>query len=368
MSRPVTPDESLIAEDEAQRIAPGALTYPFGEQLPTLGEAVPVAPGVRWVRLPLSGELGHINVWLIDDRDAQGDGVAIVDTGMFIGRCVSAWEELIAGPLAGVRITRVIATHFHPDHIGMAGWLCERFRVPLWMTREEWLLGSLLLADAKPIPPDAVIENWRFAGWSHDQREEMKSQGWMGFTQIVSPMPLSFIRMEDGDVIDFADAKWRVVVGRGHAPEHGCLLNEATGVLIAGDQILPTISSNVSVPYFEPLSDPLGDWLASIDRFLELPADLLVLPAHGKPFHGIRARLTALRDEHRKRLDTLFANLDDARRVVDCFPLLFRRAIAGFDLFPATGEALAHLRRLECEGRAARQIDSEGVGWFSAVH
>jgi glyoxylase-like metal-dependent hydrolase (beta-lactamase superfamily II) len=368
LNRKASPDESLISDDGLLPADSNGLVYPLGERTPATGELIALGSGVRWARLPLSGDLGHINIWLVDDRDEHGEGVAIVDTGMSTPRCRAAWDALLAGPLAGVRITRVVVTHFHPDHVGMAGWLCDRFGVPLWITREEWMIGSLLAADAKEAPPAAIVGGWRSAGWNEDQIGEATSFGWSSFARMVSPIPMSYIRMRDGDVLDFAGEQWRVTVGRGHAPEHACLLNERAGLLIAGDQILPTISSNVSVPFNEPMSDPLGDWLESIDQFLQLPSGLLVLPSHGEPFTGIHLRLAALRDRHHERLDVLLAHLSAPRRVVDCFGTMFRREIQGFDIFPATGEALAHLRWLECRGRVSRSIDAQGVGWFSAIH
>lgn len=370
MARTGSPDESLIGDDSLLPADKGGLSYPLGDQVPAMGEAIPLGSGVRWARLPLSGPggLNHINIWLIDDRDEQGDGVAVVDTGMFTPDGRAAWEALLTGPLAGLRLTRVIVTHFHPDHIGMAGWLCERFGIRLWMTREEWLTASLMRADMRDEPPREVTESWHFAGWSEDQIAQAAALGWRRIAKMVSPVPAGHIRLIEGDMLNLAGEQWRVMIGRGHAPEHACLFNERSGLFIAGDQILPAISSNVSVHAAEPLANPLKDWLDSIDRFLGLPADLLILPAHGQPFMGVDVRLAALRDRHHEQLDMLHAHLREPRRVVDCFAVLFRREINGFFLFPATGETLAHLRWLECEGRVVRRTDAEGVGWFSAVH
>lgn len=369
MARTGSPDESLIGDETALRVDKNGLIYPLGDNVPATGAVISIGSGVRWARMPLSaGDLSHINIWLVDDRDEQGEGVAVIDTGMSIPASREAWELLLAGPLAGTRITRIIVTHYHPDHVGLAGWLCERFDIRLWMTREEWMMGRLQRADDRGMSPDESVEFWRFAGWSQSQIDEAVTQGWINFSNIISPVPASHIRLVEGDTLDFAGQRWRVLIGRGHAPEHACLLNEDARILIAGDQILPTINSNVAVYAYEPYADPLGDWLASIDRFLTLPSDLLALPSHGQPFRGIDIRLAALRDRHHQRLDMLHKHLSEPRRIVDCFPALFRREISGFDLYPATGETLAHLRWLECRGRVVRRNDSDGIGWFSGVH
>lgn len=361
-----SPDASLLADDGIVATSHRGLTYPLGGYAPAKGEVRELAPGVGWARIEMPGSLGHINVWLLDDRDTEGEGVAIVDTGMNMPVCRANWEALFAGPLAGRRVTRVIATHLHPDHVGLAGWLCERFGVPLWMTRTEWLLARLLAADARAEPPREVIAAWRAAGWTEEQIAAATAQGWGRFTQVVSPFPAGFIRIADGDDIAIGGGRWRVVVGSGHTPEHACLWNSEAGLLIAGDQVLPRITSNVSLTIHEPQADPLGDWLASIDRLLGLPADLLVLPAHGEPFTGLHTRLEALRDGHLARLDVLAAHIREPKTAVECFAVLFDRAIFGDNLALATGEAMAHLRYLEVRGRARRTL-SGGVARFQAA-
>lgn len=338
------------------------LTYPLGRRVPEAGELIGLGAGVGWARLPLPGSLGHINVWALDD----GDGVALVDTGLAIDPCRLGWEALFAGPLGGKRVTRILCTHFHPDHVGLAGWLADRFAAPLWMTRTEWLMARMLTLDARDAPPAEALAWWRMAGWSDVQIERAAADGWGRFAAVVSPVPASYVRMRDGDMLTIGTGRWRVVVGSGHAPEHACLFNEEAGVLIAGDQVLPRISSNVSLSLHEPDEDPLRDWLASIDRLLRLPADLFVLPSHGEPFTGLHVRLMALRDGHHAQLAALHAHLAQPRRVVDCFASLFRRPIGSGDLGLATGEAMAHLRRLERDGLAVCET-RDGVATFHAA-
>jgi glyoxylase-like metal-dependent hydrolase (beta-lactamase superfamily II) len=308
--------------------------------------------------MPVPGSLKHVNVWVLDD----GEGVALVDTGLDIAASREAWEALLAGPLAGRTITRILCTHFHPDHVGLAGWLSERFGVALWMTREEWLFARMLTADIRDAPPREAIAYWRAAGWDSERIAAEAAKGWGRFSSVVSPVPLRFIRLRDGDRVRIGDRQWRILVGSGHSPEHACLVDETGGLMIAGDQVLPRITSNISLSLSEPEGDPLGDWLASIARLKTLPDSLFVLPSHGEPFTGLHPRLDALDHGHRDRLNALHVHLAEPRRAVDCFSILFGRKIDDGVFGLATGEAMAHLRRLEVEGRAHRAV-RDGVHW-----
>ncbi len=338
------------------------LTYPFGGTEPASGETMQVAPGIDWVRLHIPGPLRHVNCWLLADTD----GEALVDTGMNTAAARDAWNAIFKGPKADVRITKMIGTHFHPDHIGLAGWMCDHHAAPLIMTRAEWLTARMLAADARDSVPHEMLAFWRGAGWDAVQIDHATAKGWAGFRKIITPFPLSYTRIEDGDTLTIGTRDWRVVTGSGHSPEHACLYDEAGGILIAGDQVLPRISPNVSLGITEPNADPLGEWFASIAKLRTLPADLLVLPGHGDPFTGLHTRLDAMDREHRDRLDELTVFLAEPRRAVDCFGRLFRRAIGPDVLGMATGEALAHLRRLEVEGRATRDTQ-DGVWWWRAA-
>jgi glyoxylase-like metal-dependent hydrolase (beta-lactamase superfamily II) len=354
---PLSPDVSLT-----EAYSHKGLTYPLGRQVPETGELIALAEGVGWARLPIPGSLRHINVWVLED----GEGVALVDTGLDIPPCREAWEALFGGPLAGRTVTRVIVTHFHPDHLGLAGWLTGRFRVRMWMTREEWLFARMLTTDVRETPPGEAFTYWRAAGWEEARIEEEAKKGWGRFAAMVSAVPVSFVRMRDGDRLRIGAREWRVLVGNGHCPEHACLVDDEAGLMIAGDQVLPRITSNVSLSLSEPEADPLGDWLSSIAKLGALPEGLLVLPSHGEPFTGLHARLDALDHGHRDRLDALHSKLDEPRRAVDCFATLFARRIESDMLGLATGEALAHLRRLEIEGRAVREVRN-GVHWYRAA-
>lgn len=359
-------DRALIGDEGLVPTSAAGLTFPFGDRAPQPGELLTIAPGIRWWRVPMSGPLKHVNGLILDDHAAGGPGsLMAIDTGTAGPRSTEAWNHILDGPLAGQRIGRILCTHMHPDHIGLAGWLSRRFGdAPILMTRTEWLTARMLAADARPEVPREQIAFWRAAGWDDEQVETAAKGGFARFGKMIANLPLGYTRIRDGEALDIGGETWRVVVGSGHSPEHACLLNEERRILIAGDQVLPRISSNVSLHAGEPGADPLGDWLASIERFRQLPDDLLVLPGHGDPFHGLHARLDALWREHHDRLDALVAWMTQPRRAVDCFGQLFRRPIGPEVIAMATGEALAHLRHLEVTGRARRE-ERDGIWWYS---
>jgi len=362
VSEGAAPDASLAAEPYSHR----GLTFPLGRMRPEAGDIIELADGIGWMRSPVPGSLNHINLWILDDDDAGAGGVALVDTGLDIPAAREAWEAVLAGPLAGRKVNRIVCTHFHPDHLGLAGWLCERFGVRLWMTRGEWLYARMLTTDIRDTPPAEALAYWRGAGWSEERIAMEAAKGWGRFAAMVSPVPVAFARLQDGDSLRIGGRDWRIVVGSGHSPEHACLVDHEGRIMIAGDQVLPRITSNVSLSLSEPEGDPLGEWLASIARLRRLPADLLVLPSHGEPFTGLHARLDSLAGGHRGRLDALHEHLAEPRRAVDCFAVLFGRKIDDGILGLATGEALAHLRHLEVEGLASREV-VDGVYWYRAV-
>lgn len=337
------------------------LVYPF-EAGPAEGEAIDIAPGVKWMRMPLDGSLGFINVWAV--REAEG--WAVVDTGMRGAATTSAWSRVFAEVFEGKPVTRVLATHMHPDHVGMAGWITRKFDCRLWMTRLEYLTCRVLAADTGREAPEDGVRFFRAAGWDEAALDAYRSR-FGGFGKALHPLPDSYRRLSDGDIIGIGAYDWRVVVGNGHSPEHACLHSEDLGLLISGDQVLPRISSNVSVFPTEPEADPLADWLSSLARIRsKVPGDVLVLPAHNDPFTGLHARIDHLIAGHERSLERLLARLAEPQRVVDVFGVLFRRAIGPGLLGLATGEALAHLNCLINRGLAVRAADEGGVNWYRA--
>lgn len=336
------------------------LTYPLAD-VPEAGAAVEVAPGILWLRLPLPLSLNHINVYAL----ADGDGWTLVDTGLRTEASRAGWEAALAGPLGGKPVKRVICTHMHPDHIGLAGWLCERFDAPLLMSRLEYVTARMLIADEGQPAPDSGEVFYRAAGWNDEQVARWRT-GYGGFGKAVAAMPSAYLRLSDNDLVRIGEDDWRVVIGEGHSPEHVSLWRENDGVFLAGDQILPRISSNVSVWPTEPEADPLGEWLRSLEALkARLPGDLFILPSHGEPFYGVTTRLDALIRGHDVALKRLERTLKTPSRAVDVFSALFARPVGDEVLSMATGEAIAHLNYLAREGRARRSRDEAGVDWWT---
>jgi glyoxylase-like metal-dependent hydrolase (beta-lactamase superfamily II) len=189
------------------------------------------------------------------------------------------------------------------------------------------------------------------------------------FGKHIHALPESFRRLRDGEILRIGAHDWRVIVGTGHSPEHACLYCPALGVLISGDQVLPRISSNVSVHPTEPDADPMRDWLESIDKLRrEVPDDVLVLPSHNEPFRGLHLRLDRLAEGQQQAFERLREALRAGPlRVVDAFAALFSRPITEKDtglLGMATGETLACLNYLIGRGELSRDL-RDGVHWYA---
>lgn len=336
----------------------GAMEFPFAAPPPT-GTVTPVAEGVSWLRMPLPFALDHINLWLL--RDAGG--WAIVDCGFGSDPTRAAWDEIFRthGP-----ITRVVATHYHPDHVGLAGWLTRRWAAELWMTEAEYLTAHAVWEGMAGFGGNALAELFHAHGLDAGGVAAIGGRG-NAYRRSVTELPMRFRRITEGDQLRIGAHRWRVIVGHGHAPEHASLHCEDLGILISGDMLLPRISTNTSVWSTEPEGDPVGQFLRSIARYQELPSDTLVLPAHGLPFRGIAPRVAALQQHHRDRLAELrTACVGKAMTAAEVLPVLFRRKLDPHQLYFAMGEAIAHLNRLLAEGAVTRASGSDGIFRFTA--
>jgi len=338
---------------------PEPIRYEFDFQ-PDLGESVDILPGLKWLRLPLPFMLGHINVWLLED----GGGWAIVDTGIHTGLTRNTWENVFDRQLANAPVSKILVTHLHPDHAGCAGWLCESHDVELYMTSQEYFLCRILVSDTGLPAPREGRRFYRAAGFDEEHMTRYVEM-FGGFGKVVAQLPQSYRRLYEGQTVQIGPTAWQVITTRGHSPEHACLFDPARNILISGDQVLPTISSNVSVFPTEPAANPLAEWFDSLHRLkTRLPPDVLVLPSHGRPFRGVMARLDALIEEHETGLENLRRLCRRPQRAVDVFPALFKSAITDSNLMMATGEAIAHLHYLSFVGEMDVDTDDDGVRWY----
>jgi len=341
---------------------PQDLQFPFGapEQF---GQPLQVAESVYWLRMPLPFALDHINLWLLDD----GDGWTIVDTGVATDAVIDLWLALFERWMLDKPVKRVIVTHLHPDHVGLAGWITSGWHVELWMSRTDYLLCRNLLADSHREPPEEAIHFYHAAGFDEQAINTYRAH-FGGFGRLVRALPNAYRRLIDGETLRIGEHDWQLVMGQGHAPEHACLYCPEQKLFIAGDQLLPGISSNVSVWPYEPHADPLSEWLRSCQRLSAvLVDDVLVLPAHERPFIGAHERLAALIQDHEDSLAKLYDFCATPRRVVDVFPALFRRPINKHNLLLATGESIAHLNCLLMRGQLQMETDAENVNYYRQV-
>lgn len=364
------------------------LQYPFDDAVPAQGNALEIAPGVRWLRMPLPFALDHINLWLLRDRPAGEpggesglrDGIvahaagtestaawAIVDCGIADDATRGAWEQVFAGALDGLPVSRVIVTHMHPDHIGLAHWLTERWSTParecrLWISSTDVATARLASQSESGVGGESAARFFASHGLTDaTMLEQVRARG-RYYANMVPRVPERHRRLLDGMTLAVGGVSWQCIAGYGHAPEHIALYSGELGILISGDMILPRISTNVSVGYSEPEGNPLPLYLSSIARLRELPAETLVLPSHGKPFRGLHTRIDQLEAHHAARLaDVRTACAQAPRSAAELLGVLFRRKLDLHQTTFAMGEAIAHLHALRVSGELAATKGADGV-------
>ena len=332
---------------------PDAIHYP-DLTIPLPGQLLPVQEGLWWLRMPLPISLDHINLWLLE----ESGGYALVDTGMATDASREIWERLASTVLVERPVTRILLTHLHPDHAGLAAWLQQRFAVPVWTSAATIEQLQLLLGE---VSVQTIADRLAFfARHGVEPIEEMRAVvGSRGYRDGVAGVPRPDRLMLDNDVTQIGSREWRWLDTGGHAEGHLCLHSaQPQSVLIAGDQVLPTISPNISLTPLTPDPNPLATYLQSLERLAALDPGTLVLPSHGRPFLGLAARATELRRHHERQLEKLFAACHTPLTAFQCLPFLYRRKQQGFHLFLAMGEALAHLEYLACSGQFERRIDA----------
>lgn len=319
-----------------------------------------VTSGVHWLRMPLFSNSAAINCWALEDDG----GWTIVDSGLHDEPTETAWSAWAAGEARGKPVRRVFATHMHPDHAGMAGWLVSRHKAVLWMTRPEYLHLHMIM-HANPATAANDHRFFQSAGMDVGKIEDFRGRD-VDVAGAVYALPPMYRALSDGGTIRIGSRNWVCITGCGHSPEHACLWSPEDGLLLSGDQILPEISSNVSVLPLEPFNDPLSGWLASLQRIRAIvPDNVLVLPAHGRPFFGLHKRIDDLLVSHERKMERALAALDAPRRIIDLFPFLFRAVPSGFmQQTLAIGEAFAHLACLRTRGLASVETDAAGVLWW----
>lgn len=338
------------------------IRHPF-ETPPAEGAATEVAPGILWLRLPLPMALDHVNVFALDD----GEGWTIIDTGMDTRRSRAAWQAALAGPLAGKPVHRVIVTHYHPDHIGLAGWFQSQ-GAELLTSRTSWLYARMLVLDRHDTHPPEVLAFQNRAGVTGAALAAKASEKPFNFADVVAPLPPGFTRLTEGDVVTAGGRRWLIRIGQGHAPDHVMLWSLDDHLILGGDQLLPGISANLGVYPTEPAADPVTEWMDSARAFQPFAReDHLVLPGHKMPFTGLPLRLCQMIENHEGALDRLIDHLQTPRTATDCFLPLFKRDIGAAEFGFALVESVAHLNCLLRQGRVLRSLSDEGAWLWQAT-
>jgi len=361
-----------------------ALHYPLGDALPAPGTTIEIAPGLRWLRMSLPFALDHINLWLLRDRQHGIDGWSIVDCGIDDDTTRASWEHIFEHELQGLPVLRVIVTHMHPDHIGLAHWLTERWSTAerecrLWISGTDWNAGRMASQSTTGFGGESAARFFARHGLTDPEALARVRARSNYYARLVPKVPGRFRRLMDGMALTAGGAAsphtWHCIAGYGHAPEHIALhcaelpwtaeapaAPQRHGVLISGDMVLPRISTNVSVIDIEPEADPLPLYLKSIAALRSLPAPTLVLPSHGKPFTGLHARIGQLQAHHDERLaEVLAACSERPCSAADLLAVLFKRKLDLHQTTFAMGEAIAHLHALQGAGRLAGVAGVDGV-------
>ena len=349
-----------------------ALDYTFGENMPVAGATQEIAPGVLWLRMGLPFALNHINLWLVEDEfetDAGAvHGWTAIDCGISDPATRASWEEIFASQLRGLPIVRVLVTHCHPDHVGLADWLCRRWQAPLWMSAGEYSFARMMSAGLPGVDGTAMYPHFERHGLNDPAMRAQLQDRKNYYTSLVPAVPHAYTRLQDRQSIRIGAHDWRIITGFGHAPEHVSLYCAGLGLLISGDMVLPRISTNVSVFAVEPESNPVQLFLDSLQKYADLPVDTLVLPSHGRPFRGLHVRIAQLGEHHAERLAEVWQACTVPRSAVEIVPVMFQRALDGHQLTFAIGEALAHLHQLWFAKKLRRTLDADGVIRFQHIH
>ncbi|CAN7709100.1 MBL fold metallo-hydrolase [Aminobacter sp. LjRoot7] len=321
---------------------------------PAPGRTIEVADGIFWARLPLPFQLDHVNVYLLEDDG----GWTVIDTGTDSLTNHDHWNQLLAETVPGRPLRRVIVTHFHPDHVGVAGWLCRSHNVPLVMTESELALAQRMLATEETTTHARFHSIYRLNGMEPDLADQVVANG-HDYHRWVSELPDEVTILHAGEEFRIGKRNFRLMVGGGHSPEHAMLYDAEGKVLICADQVLARISPNISIVPSDPEGNPLSYYLDSLEMLRrEVPDSALVLPGHDIPFHGLHARAQALRLHHESRCAAIVAACRHRRLSArELVPHTFLREFDHRQIGFALTETIAHVNLL----LATRQLSASVI-------
>ena len=327
-------------------------------------ELVEAAPGVFWLRLPLPFRLNHVNVYLIEDRD----GYVLFDTGIDTPETRELWTALFAGPLKGKRLTAVLASHCHPDHIGLGGYLARMQGVKLFASQSEYLESLCLSLDPRRLDSEPYRSFFRSHGLDGPNTDVLLQRG-LGYLRLVSGLPRTYRRVIAGETLEIGGRKFDVLTGGGHSSEQIMLYCASENVFLCADQVMARITPNISVDPMDPDGDPLGIYLRSLnDLKHRIPEDALLLPGHNLPFIGLQTRIDELIAHHEQRCELILQFCRGApHSAAEIVPVLFDRKIDDpHQLSFAFSEALAHANYLIRRGSLEAIETPTGVAMRAA--
>ena len=336
------------------------LYYPFSKRPPD-GDTLEVASSIYWLRMPLPIALNHINLWLLEGNE----GWTIVDTGMVTDESKTIWSKLFENSFKAKPLEKLVVTHMHLDHSGLAGWLSNQWKVEPYFTEKEFLETVKISNGMDHEQREISLDYYKKCGYDKEslqhfiERIEYRKS-------LVSKLNKSFKHIKDQEMLNLSDGEWKIIVAKGHSPEHACLYSEKKNIFICGDILLPRITPNVSVNPANPDSNPLRDWLESLEKIKQsIPHDVLVLPSHGYPYQGAHRRIEAIVNNHHEKLERIYQYIDEPKSVTELFPVLFDSKINQHTLVLAVGETMSHLNYLVAENRLKKSIDEKGLYLFS---
>jgi len=342
----------------------GMIRYPL-EVPPESGQAIEISEGILWLRFGLPMALDHVNVFALDD----GDSWTVIDTGFDNEETRAAWRAALKGPLGGKPVSRLIVTHHHPDHIGLAGWFQSEIGAELVTTRTAWLMARMMTLDNQATPPTELLNFWRGAGVDAATLEQRAKERPFNFSDVVGQLPLGYTRVKADDVITIGGREWNVRIGHGHAPEHATFWSTDGEIVLGGDQLLPSISPNLGVYATEPDADPVREWLDSCEYISQFATpQQLVLPGHKLPFTGLPKRMFQLMDNHHGALERLAEHIEQPKTAVECFAPLFKRSISEKVFGMALVEAMAHVNHMWKADLATRVLREDGAWLWQSKH
>ena len=329
---------------------------------PKFGELTKIASDLYWAHFELPFRLNHVNLFLMDTPE----GILILDAGLKSDHSEEHWEALLNGPLKSKKFAGLLITHYHPDHIGMAGWLQKKLNIKCLTTEKELFTAKTF----RSMPDDEYAKLFRNVFVRAGMSEEdiiAKGPATRLYKNRVYELP-DFEIIKAGHEIVSNDGKWKVRTDSGHSPEHISLLDKERKLYLSGDFLLPRISPNISDNFFDPLDDRLGEYLKYLNEIQEIGSETSVFPCHDWPFKEGMQRAKDLIKHHNHRLSLILEALNKKSiTIMDSISIIFDRKIGDEQMHFAIGEARAHLIHLDVTGQVRSEVDDRGTVHYNKI-